>query len=94
MARRLLEAADTVAAVRAPDEDPAAGSGLWRQIVDAGWPAIAIPETYGGAGASFAELGVVLVELGRVLAPGPYLGTFVLGAAGLLFGATDDQREQ
>jgi alkylation response protein AidB-like acyl-CoA dehydrogenase len=94
VARRLLEAADTIAAVRVRGEDPTGGSGLWRQIVDAGWPGIAIPEAYGGAGASFAELGVVLVELGRVLAPSPYLGTFVLGAAGLLFGGTDDQREQ
>jgi alkylation response protein AidB-like acyl-CoA dehydrogenase len=79
VARRLLDAAGTVAAVRATAGVTDAALRVWRRIVDAGWTGIAIPEEFGAAGAGFAELAVVLVELGRAVAPGPYLGAVVLG---------------
>jgi alkylation response protein AidB-like acyl-CoA dehydrogenase len=93
VARRLLDAAGTIAAVRAAGGTTDVRSPVWSKIVAAGWTGIAIPEEFGGAGASFSELAVVLIELGRALAPGPYLGTAVLGPSGLLFGGTAEQRE-
>ena len=47
----------------------------WRQIADAGWTGLEIPEPLGGAGASFVESAIVLEELGRAAARTPYLGT-------------------
>jgi alkylation response protein AidB-like acyl-CoA dehydrogenase len=55
----------------------------WSVLVDAGWPGLEVAEALDGAGASFAEVAVVLDELGRAGAPTPFLGTAVLGV-GLL----------
>ena len=43
------------------------------EIVDLGWLGIHLPEEHGGAGAGLSELIVVLDELGRQVAPGPFL---------------------
>jgi alkylation response protein AidB-like acyl-CoA dehydrogenase len=45
---------------------------------------LAIPECYGGSGASLLETHVVLEELGRTLTPCPMLGSAVLAAQALL----------
>jgi alkylation response protein AidB-like acyl-CoA dehydrogenase len=58
---------------------------LWRVIAkDMGLAALAVPEADGGAGASFREVAVVLEELGRCVAPVPYLGHAVIATATLL----------
>lgn len=54
----------------------AAGVGaLWQQMVSLGWPALTVPESSGGLGLGWVELAVVLEELGRACAPGPYAST-------------------
>ncbi|MDZ7675404.1 MAG: acyl-CoA dehydrogenase family protein [Acidimicrobiales bacterium] len=55
----------------------------WGVIADAGWLGLEVPEGQGGAGATFAEVAVILEELGRAATPGPYLGTAVLGVGAL-----------
>ena len=80
------ELAATVRAVLAKQTDPtAAWSTLCDQI---GVPALAIPEEYDGAGATFFETAVVLEELGRALTPTPLLAT-VIAAEALLAGGSD-----
>jgi alkylation response protein AidB-like acyl-CoA dehydrogenase len=70
------------AAVETPDGyDPALWSRLCAEIGVAG---LAVPESYGGAGASLRETCVVLEELGRTLTPSPLLGSAVLAGAALL----------
>ncbi|WP_144119580.1 acyl-CoA dehydrogenase family protein [Catellatospora sichuanensis] len=72
-----------------PEPDDA---DLWRLLsVETGLAGLAVPEHLGGAGATLAETAVVLEELGRAVAPVPYLGTTVaaqlllhLGESGLL----------
>ena len=57
----------------------------WRRMAaELGVPGLAIPESYGGSGYSFAELAVVLEEAGRTLLCGPLFGTVVLAANALL----------
>ncbi|GAA2382583.1 acyl-CoA dehydrogenase [Catellatospora methionotrophica] len=74
-----------VAASPEPDD-----ADLWRLLsVDTGLAALAVPEHLGGAGASLAETAVVLEELGRAVAPVPYLGTTV--AAQLLLHLGEDE---
>jgi alkylation response protein AidB-like acyl-CoA dehydrogenase len=55
----------------------------WAQLVEQlELTAIALPESCGGAGASFVEVGIALEETGRALLPEPYLST-VVGATAL-----------
>lgn len=55
----------------------------WRQIADAGWLGLEVPEALGGSGVTFAETAVVLEELGRAASATPFMGASVLavGAA-------------
>ena len=62
---------------------------LWREMGEMGWIGIVFPETFGGADMGFGELGVVLEECGRVLAPEPFLSTVLLGGSAVLLGAKE-----
>ena len=58
---------------------------LWRLLCEQiGVGALAIPEEYGGFGASLIESLLVVGELGRTLAGVPMLGSAVLGAQAVL----------
>lgn len=53
----------------------AEAEGFRTQLAWLGWPALTIDVDLGGLGRSFVELAVVLEELGRAAAPGPFLAT-------------------
>ena len=65
---------------------------LWRQMVGLGWTGVAFPEQYGGTGGNFADLGVLLEEIGRSLAPAPFFSTVVLGGMTVLDAGSDAQK--
>ena len=67
---------------------------LWRQMVGLGWTGVAFPEQYGGTGGNFADLGVLLEEIGRSLAPSPFFSTVVLGGMTVLDGGSDAQKNE
>ncbi|GAA2330233.1 acyl-CoA dehydrogenase family protein [Dactylosporangium salmoneum] len=57
---------------------------LWRTLAaDLGFAGLPVPEESGGAGASWRETAVVMEELGRTVAPVPFLGSAVLATAAL-----------
>jgi alkylation response protein AidB-like acyl-CoA dehydrogenase len=56
-------------------------AAVWSQLAALGLQGLAVPTTYGGAGSTFAEVGVVLEELGRALYPGPFLATTLAAVA-------------
>src|SRR5260221_11269610 len=67
--------------------------GLWADLAGAGVLAAALPEPLGGAGLGLLEQCSVLAEIGRAVAPVPYLASAVLGAGALArFGTPDQQR--
>ncbi len=67
--------------------------GLWADLAGAGVLAAALPESLGGAGLGLLEQCSVLAEIGRAVAPVPYLASAVLGAGALArFGTPDQQR--
>lgn len=74
-ARSVLAAECPASLVRAVYEGEGDGDKLWRTLVDLGWPAIGIAEASGGLGLTFVEVGLVVEELGRVVAPSPFLAT-------------------
>jgi alkylation response protein AidB-like acyl-CoA dehydrogenase len=54
---------------------------LWRAMVEQGWTALEVPEADGGLGLGMVEAAVLLEEVGRHVAPAPFLGTLLaLGA--------------
>lgn len=64
-------------------------SDVWRRVIDLGLAGLAIPEQYGGADGTWADLFVGLRELGAGLVPTPLFATSVLAAGALL--ASDDE---
>ncbi len=61
--------------VRSIVEHGASTDELWRTFCGLDWPALTIAEEHGGVGLGFIELAVVVEELGKVMAPGPFLAT-------------------
>lgn len=62
-ARRILESGEAVDAA------------LWGRMVEMGWPAAGIPEEQGGLGLGGLELCVLAEEVGRGLAPTPFVSS-------------------
>lgn len=68
--------------------DPA----LWAELASSGILSAALPECLGGAGLGLLEQCSVLVEIGRAVAPAPYLASVVLGAGAIAeFGTREQQ---
>ncbi|MBW2667887.1 MAG: acyl-CoA/acyl-ACP dehydrogenase, partial [Deltaproteobacteria bacterium] len=65
---------------------------IWRRMAELGWPGLAFPEGVGGAGMGMVELCVVLEELGRSLAPVPFIPTVLAGVA--ILEAGDEAQQQ
>jgi alkylation response protein AidB-like acyl-CoA dehydrogenase len=76
--------------VRKMMEDEVGFTGdLWKKMADLGWMGLILPEQYGGSGLDFVDLIVVLEEMGRVVLPGPFFSTVVLGGVALLEGGSE-----
>ncbi|MFM9368332.1 acyl-CoA dehydrogenase family protein [Streptomyces sp. Da 82-17] len=86
---------DAPDAVGAPATRTPAGhdAALWRALAERlALPGLTVPEAYGGAGRTVAELAAACEELGRTLAPLPLLGTGVLAAPLLVRLGAEAQR--
>jgi alkylation response protein AidB-like acyl-CoA dehydrogenase len=67
------------------DPEPPDFTALWRTLaVDLGVAGLLIPETLGGAGAGPREAAVVMEEIGRAVAPVPFLSSAVLATVALV----------
>src|SRR5438270_13344246 len=53
---------------------------LWGELVNLGWLGLHVPEEYGGSGYTLEELVVVVEEMGRAVAPGPFVPTVIASA--------------
>src|SRR6266852_1379835 len=66
-------------------------TALWRTLAaEGGCAGLLIPESLGGAGASFREAAGVAEEIGRSVAPVPFLGSAVMATMALLSAAETD----
>ena len=65
---------------------------LWQQIVDLGWPALAIPEAHGGLGLGYLELCVLAEEMGRSLLPAPVTSSVYLATEAIKLAGSDAQK--
>ncbi|GAA4750243.1 acyl-CoA dehydrogenase family protein [Actinomycetospora chibensis] len=72
------------------DTDQPVDTDLWKRLTqEIGVAGLPVPEERGGAGASWREVAVVAEELGRAVAPVPFLGTAI--ATALLSGTGEDE---
>jgi len=92
-ARNFLSQESTIEVVRSILDTPEPfHRGLWQQIVDLGWTAMAIPEEYGGLGLGYLELCVIAEELGRTLAPVPFSSSVYLATEAIKAWGSDAQK--
>jgi alkylation response protein AidB-like acyl-CoA dehydrogenase len=93
VARSFLQARRAFAASRLLlDADRDALPDFWHELAALGWTGLHLPEAYGGAGFGLPELAVILQELGRVVAPGPFLSTTLTSAVIVARGDAVQQR--
>ena len=79
------ERADWSAVLARTETSEPYDTGLWRVLAaEVGCAGLLIPESHGGAGASYREAAVVAEEAGRAVAPVPYLGSAVVATAAVL----------
>ncbi|MGJ5827138.1 acyl-CoA dehydrogenase family protein [Streptomyces ossamyceticus] len=72
-------------ALREGVDAPRIDRGLWRELGDAGFFSLRLPEAEGGVGLGLPEAVLVFEEAGRALLPGPLAATHL--AAGVVPGA-------
>lgn len=65
--------------------------GLWQNLVELGWLGLHVDEEYGGSGFGLPELVVVIEELGRAVAPGPFVPTVIASAVIAKDGAAEQK---
>ena len=61
---------------------------FWDELVGLGWLGLHLPESVGGSGYTLEELVIVVEELGRAVAPGPFVPTVI--ASAFVDAAADD----
>ena len=79
--RDILDAEAPPELARAVADGQTDAADFWQTLVDLEWPAMALPTEAGGLGYSWVELAIVLEELGRHAAPGPFVATVTQFAA-------------
>jgi alkylation response protein AidB-like acyl-CoA dehydrogenase len=92
-ARDLLAERATFARVREHAEAGTTDAVLWRELCELGWPGIAISEENGGQGLGTIELSILCEELGRTLAPVPFLAS-AMAACVIEQAGSPEQRER
>ncbi|MFT4887945.1 MAG: acyl-CoA dehydrogenase [Pseudohongiellaceae bacterium] len=67
---------------------------VWAQMIELGWPGMAIPEAYGGFEFGYGGLGVLLEETGRSLVSSPLIASVLLGATAINKLGTEEQKQE
>jgi alkylation response protein AidB-like acyl-CoA dehydrogenase len=67
---------------------------FWNKMAELGWMGLPFPEEVGGAGMTFFDLAVILMEMGYFCVPGPFFSTVVLGGLIVLEAGNDEQKER
>lgn len=67
---------------------------VWESLREMDYPALGVPEEYGGLATSMVYRSVVLEEFGRVVLPGPFPETVVFGAPVIEALGSEAQKER
>lgn len=88
--RALLEGRFGRQALRAALDAPGLDRALWRELGEAGFFALRLPEAEGGVGLGLPEAVLAFEQVGRVLLPGPLVATHLAAGAGVPGAATGE----
>jgi alkylation response protein AidB-like acyl-CoA dehydrogenase len=87
----LTDRCDAAGVIARTESDAPHDLDLWKALSEGmGLAGLLVPEAQGGQGATHREAAVVLEELGRAVAPVPYLTSAVVATEALLACGTDD----
>ena len=68
---------------------------VWKRIgAELGWPALLVPEEYGGLGLSYVELVALLECTGEALLCAPFFSTVCLVGNALLVAGSEEQKQE
>ncbi len=94
-ARQFLETECAMPYVRKMMEDDTGyAAEQWKRMADLGWMGLIFPESYGGSGLNMVDLVVVLEEMGRVVMPGPFFASVILGGLAIDLGGSETQKQR
>src|SRR3954452_19087453 len=74
--------------------DPGFDEALWGRLAEMGLLGLPFSEADGGRGAGPVEVAIVCEEIGRVLAPEPYVASVVLAGGLVAALGSDEQRKE
>lgn len=74
---RALVAKDHKLAYESPVQPLAWDERVWKQMVELGWTALAVPESAGGAGMKMIAVAALAEEIGRAALPSPLIATLI-----------------
>jgi alkylation response protein AidB-like acyl-CoA dehydrogenase len=67
---------------------------VWGRVAgELGWPALPVPEDYGGLGLGLRETALLMEEMGAACFCSPFLSTVVLAGSAIALGGSDDQKD-
>ncbi|MBO0332016.1 acyl-CoA/acyl-ACP dehydrogenase [Sneathiella sp. CAU 1612] len=92
--RGTLERLVTLDSIRTISNDSQAmDNDLWKHLVELGLPGLLVEEEDGGTGLSLFDAAVVAIELGRSMAPVPFVATAVMAPLALKLAGSTAQRK-
>ena len=97
LARELFERRATperLDGTRSRSNDVRYDEALWKELAAVDLLGTALPESLGGNGGGFVELGVLLAEVGWSVAPVPAYATLVLGADPIARHGSPEQQQR
>jgi alkylation response protein AidB-like acyl-CoA dehydrogenase len=65
-----------------------------RRIAEMGWPGLLVPQSYGGLALGMLDAAVLIAELGRAAAPGPFLFSAVLATRAIVMAGSRAQKQE
>lgn len=91
----LADVSDCAAVRAAMVSERGYDTDLWQRLCsEMYWPAIHIPEAYGGLGLGFVELAILLEQMGRRLLCSPFFATACLATPALLLAGSEAQKQR
>ena len=89
----LADVSDCAAVRAAMVTEQGYDSDLWQRLCsEMYWPAIHIPEAFGGLGLGFVELTILLEQMGRRLLCSPFFATACMATPALLLAGSEAQK--
>jgi alkylation response protein AidB-like acyl-CoA dehydrogenase len=76
------------------DDDRGYSDEQWKKMAELGWTGLIFPEPYGGAGLNMVDMIVVLEEMGRVVMPGPFFASVILGGLAIDLAGSEEQKQR